>query len=76
MNYKLERINNHDVLEWFEMEVEHTNLTRFNLFAKHASHEYNAKSSKQQINVIQSIPGLVDGDNNVDNFNKKQDNGN
>ena len=69
MNYTLERINNHEMLEWFERDVEHTNYTRYNLFVKHASHEYDAMSSEQRNFYIQSIPGLAEGDNNVYDFN-------
>ena len=62
-------VNNHGQLTWYKQAATHTNFNKYSLFVLHAHARYREATSEERINIICSIPGLSDGDNDVDDLN-------
>ena len=69
MYLTLEDINNHGQLTWYKQAATHTNFNKYSLFVLHAPARYREATSEERINIICSIPGLSDGDDDVDDLN-------
>lgn len=70
MNWSRNEINLRDNLQWFELQVSHSNFNKYNLFVLHTSKQYNNLEAAGRAIVIKMV-GLADEEDpaSIDDLN-------